>query len=166
MLLVLDGYDELPEDAQQDSMIAELVSGQLLPKAGVLITSRPSACDKLTDKCCQRDEDFQHIEVLGFTKDKIDAYIEDNVDPKQLKPLKQYLLSHPKIYTSLYNPLQCAFTVEVCKKMFENGSGSTEHPNQVVRDQRTNDNVTRTTDTLTEKLTFYETYRKLSTRIL
>ena len=93
------------------------------PKAGVLITSRPSACDKLTDKCRQRDEDFQHIEVLGFTKDKIDAYIEDNVDPKQLKPLKQYLLSHPKIYTSLYNPLQCAFTVEVCKKMFENGSG-------------------------------------------
>ena len=123
VLLVLDGYDELPKDAQQDSMIAKLVSGELLPKAGVLITSRPSACDKLIDKCCQRDEDFQHIEVLGFTKDKIDAYIEDNVDPKQLKPLKQYLLSHPKIYTSLYNPLQCAFTVEVCKKMFEDGSG-------------------------------------------
>ena len=123
VLLVLDGYDELPKDVQQDSMIAELVSGEHLPKAGVLITSRPSACDNLTDKCCQRDEDFQHIEVLGFTKDKIDAYIEDNVDPKQLKPLKQYLLSHPKIYTSLYNPLQCAFTVEVCKKMFEDGSG-------------------------------------------
>ena len=123
MLLVLDGYDELPKDAQKDSMIAELVSGELLLKAGVLITSRPSACDKLTDKCRQRDEDFQHIEVLGFTKDKIDTYIEDNVDPKQLKPLKQYLLSHPKIYTSLYNPLQCAFTVEVCKKMFEDGSG-------------------------------------------
>ena len=123
VLLVLDGYDELPKDAQQDSMIAKLVSGELLPKAGVLITSRPSACDNLTDKCRQRDEDFQHIEVLGFTKNKIDAYIEDNVDPKQLKPLKQYLLSHPKIYTSLYNPLQCAFTVEVCKKMFEDGSG-------------------------------------------
>ena len=61
--------------------------------------------------------------MLGFTKDKIDAYIEDNVDPKQLKQLKQYLSSHPKIYTSLYNPLQCAFTVEVCKKMFEDGSG-------------------------------------------
>ena len=123
VLLVLDGYDELPKDAQKDSMIAELVSGELLPKAGVLITSRPSACDKLTDKCRQRDKDFQHIEVLGFTKDKIDAYIEDNVDPKQLKPLKQYLLSHPKIYTSLYNPLQCAFTVEVSKKMFEDDSG-------------------------------------------
>ena len=47
VLLVLDGYDELPEDVQQDSMIAELVSGEHLPKAGVLITSRPSACDKL-----------------------------------------------------------------------------------------------------------------------
>ena len=123
VLLVLDGYDELPQDVQQDSMIAKLVSGELLPKAGVLITSRPSACDKLTDKCCQRDKDFQHIEVLGFTKDKIDAYIEDNVDPKQLKQLKQYLSSHPKIYTSLYNPLQCAFTVEVCKKMFADDSG-------------------------------------------
>ena len=122
VLLVLDGYDELPQDAQQDSMIAKLVIGELLPKAGVLITSRPSAYVKLTDKCRQRDEDFQHIEVLGFTKDKIDAYIEDNVDPKQLKQLKQYLSSHPKIYTSLYNPLQCAFTVEVCKKMFEDGS--------------------------------------------
>ena len=123
VLLVLDGYNELSEHVQQYSMIAKLVSGELLPKAGVLITSRPSACDKLTDKCRQRDEHFQHIEVLGFTKDKIDAYIEDNVDPKQLKQLKQYLSSHPKIYTSLYKPLQCAFTVEVCKKMFEDGSG-------------------------------------------
>ena len=123
VLLVLDGYDELPEDVQQDSMIAKLVSGELLPNAGVLVTSRPSASGMLYDKCRQRDEEFQHIEVLGFTKDKINAYIEDNVDPKQLKPLKQYLSSHPKIYTSLYNPLQCAFTVEVCKKMFEDGSG-------------------------------------------
>ena len=123
VLLVLDGYDELSEDVQQDSVIAKLVSGELLPKAGVLITSRPSACDKLTDKCRQRDEDFQHIEVLGFTKDKINAYIEDNVDPKQLKQLKQYLSSHPKIYASLYNPLLCAFTVEVCKKMFADDSG-------------------------------------------
>ena len=123
VLLVLDGYDELPEDVQQDSMIAKLVSGELLPNAGVLVTSRPSASGMLYDKCRQRDEEFQHIEVLGFTKDKINAYIEDNVDPKQLKQFKQYLSSHPKIYTSLYNPLQCAFTVEVCKKMFEDGSG-------------------------------------------
>ena len=121
VLLVLDGYDELPETMQRESLIARIVNGDLLPNVNVLITSRPSCCDTLYDQCSQR-EGFQHIEVLGFTQSKIDAYIKDNVDPKLLKSFQTYLSSHPKIRNMLYNPLQCALTVEVFKKMFEEGS--------------------------------------------
>ena len=121
VLLVLDGYDELPETMQRESLIARIVNGDLLPNVNVLITSRPSYCDTLYDQCSQR-EGFQHIEVLGFTQSKIDAYIKDNVDPKLLKSFQTYLSSHPKIRSMLYNPLQCALTVEVFKKMFEEGS--------------------------------------------
>ena len=121
VLLVLDGYDELPETMQRESLIARIVNGELLPNVNVLITSRPSCCETLYDKCSQR-EGFQHIEVLGFTQSKIDDYIKDNVDPELLKSFQTYLSSHPKIRNMLYNPLQCALTVEVFKKMSEEGS--------------------------------------------
>ena len=121
VLLIFDGYDELPEDVQQDSLIAEIVCGDRLPEASVLVTCRPSSCDTLYDKCSCR-EGFQHIEVLGFTESNIEDYIKQNVDSKRLSQFQEYLSSHPKILSMLYNPLQCALTVEVCKRMFRDSS--------------------------------------------
>ena len=99
LLLLLDGYDELPEDVQNNSMIAKVVSSKLLPNATVLVTSRLSCCG------CQRSEDFQHIEVLGFMYHNIDSYTINNIDPKQLKLFQEYLSCYPNIRCMLHNPL-------------------------------------------------------------
>lgn len=123
ILLILDGYDELPEKVQNDSLISQIVAGELLPSVSVLVTSRPTCCDLLYDKfSCRTNESLQHIEVLGFTQNNIETYLEDNVDPDKLNEFWEYLFSHPKIKSMLYNPLQCALTVEACNEMFEEHS--------------------------------------------
>ena len=42
VLLVFDGFDELPAELPRKSLVVEVISGSYLPKAAVLVTSRPS----------------------------------------------------------------------------------------------------------------------------
>ena len=68
VLLVCDGFDELPrEQYQTSSVYIELVEGVLLPEATIIVTSRPSVTDSLLIYC-QYNID-RHIEILGFTKE-------------------------------------------------------------------------------------------------
>ena len=47
-LIILDGHDELPSQLlSQPSIFTGLLSGELLPRATIMITSRHSATDKL-----------------------------------------------------------------------------------------------------------------------
>ena len=65
VLIILEGFDELPEyiAANSQSVFFELIN--TLPRATIIITSRPSAKPYLKKELCFT----QHIEVLGFTKD-------------------------------------------------------------------------------------------------
>lgn len=51
VLLVLDGYDELPLEKQTDSLYVKLIKGEYLPKCKIIITSRPSVAEKLEREC-------------------------------------------------------------------------------------------------------------------
>jgi len=42
-LLILEGWDELPENKQRESFLADIISRKLFKDASVLITSRPSS---------------------------------------------------------------------------------------------------------------------------
>ena len=70
-LIILEGYYELPESQRYDScsIFNQLISGDLLPLATVLITSRPWATKDIRKHNERRL--YQHIEVLGFTKHQI-----------------------------------------------------------------------------------------------
>ena len=72
-LFLLEGYDELPQDLQENSIFAKLIDGDVLPKAGVIVTSRPSACDMLRKQCS--GQVCQQVQVLGFTEQQIDSYV-------------------------------------------------------------------------------------------
>ena len=50
---LLEGYDELPQEMQENSTFARVIDGEIFPKAGVIITSRFSASDILFRHCCQ-----------------------------------------------------------------------------------------------------------------
>lgn len=67
----LEGWDELPNDRKHNSMYADFISGQLLPQAIVVITTRPSATVSIQDNFITR-----RIEILGFTTQQVNEYID------------------------------------------------------------------------------------------
>ena len=113
-LLVLEGFDEAAPSLQKDgSLLMNIISGCLLPKATILVTSRPSATAVIHRTCASRIS--QHIEVLGFTKEDINSYIKVAVPQSAHSTFEQYLSLHPHIKAMMYNPLHCAIAVEVYK---------------------------------------------------
>ena len=112
-LIILEGYDELPESQRNDScsIFNQLISGELLPLATVLVTSRPWATKDI--RKYHEHRIYQHIEVLGFTKRQIAKYIKKTVPKYQVKDLNSYLERHPQIKSGMYIPLNSAIVVAV-----------------------------------------------------
>ena len=111
--LLLEGYDELPQEMQENSIFARLIDGEILPKAGVIITSRPSASDLLFMHCYQQS--YQHVEVLGFTEEQIDSYVKERFgDDEQYQcQFESYLACYPHIRALMYIPLNCSIVIDV-----------------------------------------------------
>ena len=114
VLLLFEGYDELPQEMRtENSVFLDVITGNELPKATVLITSRPWASEFLHNVCKSRIS--QHIEILGFTKADIQSYVETTTasDPSLLVDLKNYISCYPHIGGLMYIPLNSAIVVEV-----------------------------------------------------
>ena len=114
VLLLFEGYDELPAKLRTSSSIfLDVIKGEELPVATILITSRPSASGPLYEEC--REFIAQHIEILGFSHEDIQSYLETTIghDPSLLQGLQRYLTYYPHIRSMLYIPLNCAIVVEV-----------------------------------------------------
>ena len=114
VLLLFEGYDELPEKLHTESCVFfDVITGRELPEATVLITSRPWASEFLHIKYKRLIS--QHIEILGFTKANIQSYLESTTanDPSLLADLKKYISCYPHINSLMYIPLNSAIVVEV-----------------------------------------------------
>ena len=114
VLLLFEGYDELPEElCTESSVFLDVITGRELPEATVLITSRPWASEFLHREC--KEQISQHIEILGFTKANIQSYLESTTanDPSLLTGLKKYISCYPHIGSLMYIPLNSAIVVEV-----------------------------------------------------
>ena len=68
-LFILEGWDELLADRQAKGFYLRLIQGNILPEAVVLITSRPSAINRIPKI------PIHQIEILGFTQQQLDKYI-------------------------------------------------------------------------------------------
>ena len=113
LLLIMDGADELPVSVRTDvtSIFVRLVDGTYLPKATLLVTSRPSAVSQIVGL----KEPDKHIEILGFTEKQIHEYAESVFGPGTvpLYDFERYISSTPAIKGMLYIPLNTAIVVEV-----------------------------------------------------
>ena len=82
-LFLLEGWDELPEKRCHSSLFTELISGNLLADATIVITSRPSATGSLPYKHIH-----PRIEILGYTEEQVEEYItkyfQDHDNPLQI----------------------------------------------------------------------------------
>ena len=115
LLLILDGYDELPSAKQQNSMFAKLLKGEYLRKATIIVTFRPSVSSQI-DRLCS-DCDTMNIEILGFLQNNIQEYAECiySQDKAMLASFLEYINSNPLISSMMHIPLNTAIVCELYK---------------------------------------------------
>lgn len=115
VLLVLDGFDEVPQLVVRDrySLIMELIGGRCLPLATRLVTSRPSALHRTK----YFPQNYRHIEILGFTDEhKLEyAKIAFQSEPEVQAHFMKFVVSNPVINSLMYIPINCAIIAQVYK---------------------------------------------------
>ncbi|XP_064400852.1 NACHT, LRR and PYD domains-containing protein 3-like isoform X5 [Halichondria panicea] len=107
VLIIADGWDELSEDNQlETSFLYDLLFGDVLPFASVLLTSRPSASAPLHDLPSVN----RLVEVVGFNEENIKQYIESEFEqfPEKASSLIEQLENNPVIQSVCSVPLNCA----------------------------------------------------------
>ena len=119
VLLIFEGYDELSDECRESSLFLELINGHQLPFATLLITSRPWATCDVRRKFEHRI--IQHIEVLGFTKEQITAYIRSVLSEEEALDLEECLRKQSTVRMCMYIPLNCAIVVTVYLESKANG---------------------------------------------
>ncbi len=98
--ILLDGYDELPVNLQQNSFIADLLQRRVLPACSIVVSSRPHASTHLRDNInCQ-------VEILGFSEKDQQHFIEHSLkdQPHKISELKQFLKRHSTISNLCFIP--------------------------------------------------------------
>ena len=112
-LLILDGFDEMPISVvkNENSLVMKLIKGFCLPRATLLVTSRPSA---LHQKDCFPPV-YRHVEIVGFTDEYKVKYAEIafQSEPDVLIHFKHFIFSNPIIKSILYIPVNCAIVTQV-----------------------------------------------------
>ena len=107
VLILADGWDEL-QDAQrsEDSFLYDLLFGDILPLASVLLTSRPSASASLH----QLPSVESVVEIVGCNEEGITDYIVSDFeeDPEKASSLLQQLSNNPFLFSICTVPLNCA----------------------------------------------------------
>ena len=99
--LIIDGFDELSTKMRHDSFFRELIEKRSLPKAKVVVTSRPSA------SACLHNVVDKRIEILGFEKSSKIQYVTEALQdsPSKLEKLQQHFQQYPNIDAICYIPL-------------------------------------------------------------
>ena len=118
LLFVFDGYDEIPNEMRRKkTLVVKMISSSsYLPKATVLVTSRPSATAELYSS--ERGVD-EHIEIVGFSYDEIQEYAEKIFKGELLTSFKEYLSAYPMVRAMMYSPLNCDIIVDVYHEKYE-----------------------------------------------
>ncbi|XP_069503590.1 NACHT, LRR and PYD domains-containing protein 3-like isoform X2 [Ambystoma mexicanum] len=135
LLFLLDGFDELnvflsqAEDTSPVSTkshyptpvtVSLLLRRQLLPECSLLVTTRPTALEKL-ESCVSAD---CYLEVLGFLEEERQAFFysyfeDDNLAFEAYSAIQE----NEPISTMCFEPMVCWIVCTVLKKQMETGCG-------------------------------------------
>ena len=118
MLIVCDGFDELPHNQRQvGSVYIDLLKGRLLPEAIIIVTSRPSVSADLWRHC--QHNIHRHLEVIGFTKEDIKQFAESVFSGDILAGFLSYITSNPPIYGMMYIPLNAVIVALIYQDSYD-----------------------------------------------
>ena len=114
MLIILEGWDQLPEALQDKSIFHDLIARSpynhdILHEAFILVTSRSSVSGNLQPLVNMR------VEILGFDQGQIESYICASLESTPQKTDPELLLTkirqYPKLQSSCYLPLNLTLIV-------------------------------------------------------
>ena len=108
--LIIDGFDELSTELRHYSFFWRLIAKISLPKAKILVTSRPSA------SACLHHVVDKRIEILGFEQSSKNQYVTEALQdsPSKLKKLQRHFQQYPNIDAICYIPLIMSIIVFLC----------------------------------------------------
>ena len=108
--LIIDGFDELNTAMRHESFFRELIEKRCLPKAKIVVTSRPSA------SACLHDVVDRRLEVLGFERSSKNQYVTEALQdsPSKLEKLQRHFQLYPNIDAICYIPLIMSIIVFLC----------------------------------------------------
>ena len=107
LLIVLDGWDELPSDLHTKSIFQKLIAFPQtlnLHFSAVIVTSRPIASSDLYHTISSR------VEILGFTPSEVKEYFTEALggESQAVQKLQDQLKESPMVEASCYLPLNAA----------------------------------------------------------
>ena len=108
--LIIDGFDELNTALRQESFFRELIEKRCLPRAKIVVTSRPSA------SACLHDVVDRRLEILGFERFSRNQYVTEALQdsPSKLEKLQRHFQQYPNIDAICYIPLIMSIIVFLC----------------------------------------------------
>ena len=98
--ILLDGFDELPEDLQDGGFITGLLEHHVLPLCNIIVSSRPHASAHLHNDVLLR------VDILGFTEEDRECFIKESLkgQPRKATTLLEYLKNHPTVSSLCFVP--------------------------------------------------------------
>ena len=128
LALLFDGYDEYPERLRKDSLIADILKRRMLPRCGLIVSSRPHASISL------RQHATVKVDILGFTEAEREHYIKESLkgQPQKIDELTQYLQAHSTISSLCFVPFNLVVLVYLYKQGFSLPQNSAELYNYFV----------------------------------
>ena len=122
LTLLLDGYDEYPEDLRECSLVASILQRQVLPLCGLVVSSRPHASEHLREQATIR------VDILGFTETEREHYIKQALpdQPHKIKELTQYLHQQPSVNSICFIPFNMVILLYLFKLGISLPKNSTE----------------------------------------
>ena len=112
LALLFDGYDEYPDISRKDSLIADILKRHMLPRCGLIVSSRPHASVSL------RQHATVKVDILGFTEVEREHYIKESMkgQPQKIDELTQYLQGHSTISSLCFVPFNLVVLVYLYKQ--------------------------------------------------
>ena len=108
--LIIDGFDELSTQLRHKSFFRELIEKRCLPKARIVVTSRPSA------SACLHQVVDKRMEILGFEQSSKNEYVIEALQDhhSKVEKLQRHFQQYPNIDAICYIPLIMSIIVFLC----------------------------------------------------
>ena len=108
--IIIDGFDELSAQLRHESFFRKLIEKEILQRARIVVTSRPST------SACLHDVVDRRIEILGFEKSSKTQYTKEALKhcPSMYEKLQKHLQQHPNIDAICYIPLMMSIMIFIC----------------------------------------------------